>query len=481
MRLSHFAVAFIFTGAAGAGIAQNIDASSILMSRKKIAPAPSKGNSTLSLPGAIDVPLSDSIADVSTDEAEATVGRGYNTFKNYITDYQCVEPRTGKYQNFAPKGNAIVRSDFVSDEKSRSSVSGGGFSIGASFKSIGIGFSQSSSDGTSFNSIDEYYRVYRRMELNGKEIIDVKWTPQAEAYLKNNDIKGFVKTCGTKYVRIVRGGQILDSMIQTSISQTASGSADANAVGINFASIISLGVSDSTAETNLSKQANIIINHYGKGTLFTPPFPYPSVAPGPAVGASGAASSAGTGTGAGTGVAVPNSRLISLLQYASTDGYDANVLKAGRASAVPLWIRVQRYSDQNLPLAEKIPQWPDQIAFIMQKKYPTFQDLLTVKTDLDWALTSVVGGRLKFYTLEEITDANGNKISAETQAKERLAKAVQLMADFQSDVAQCSAAIDNELQKQSDGQPAVNLCAVLIETHLKQDAVNALKLSRKLS
>jgi hypothetical protein len=436
----------------------------------------SEASRAISAPLAAVIETDVAFSQLSTSEAEAQVGRGYDVWNGRTTKVACVEPRTAADRlPFEPKVESGVIYTRSRELREHSSVGGGGVSLGLMLKNVGIGFSHSSTSGNFFNSVDEYVRTGKFVELKGIELVRVKWTAEARDLLAQNRIYEFVQKCGTRYISLVRAGQSIDTTARAKMTVQGTGAADANAMKITFGQVLSLGATSSSAETRLNTNTEISYVGFGRGTRVDAPVPFPAL-PAPAGAAASAAASAASDVGAGTGVSVPNGQLTSLLTYVkSPSGFAKDVGEDGLAQAVPLWLRAERYAASplgDLPNVGRIPKWLDDLEALLAEHYGVFQDLATVRSDLDYALEPGAIKRYDVYYAWSTADAK-------KEAEDRRAKTDDILKAFQTALAACQRTVADELSKMPQTSSAVSTCQALLKDKLTPKMVGDLRLVRK--
>ena len=351
------------------------------------------------------------------------------------------------------------------------------------------------------SALPEVIRVYSQIATVGTERRNVRWS-KAASNLLQTDMKKFLQQCGTRYVRGVFAGHMLDESVHFQLTAKSHSTSDATSLSVGVANLFSASAAFSDADASYSQIATVTLTSYGKGALSVPPLPSPAPAPqgGAAPGGSpppahaadapdkpksdkpadggnqpggpsSSASSSSSATAGGSGA--PLSPLATMVNYYNTGFTDA-VTTAPKSTAVPLYITTERYRGKlGLSGTNKIPVWADDLMALVVARSDTYDDLVTAISDLKFALSQGVYSRLAtFYKEDDAT------------AKQKQTAAKQLLVDFQKAVKGCQDLLtaNKETVPNPDAPgknvSAVTLCQRKLDVSLTDDKVAAVKLTR---
>jgi hypothetical protein len=476
--------------------AQEFGAGGVTVSRPAAPPDKAKSRGTSPLSAVVPTPA-ETLAEIPISDAFATVGRGFDPATGRILDIVCVE---GTEADHSLGEGTIVKADMrvVSDEKSHANASGSSVGFSAMIKAVSFGFGTSSSEASMFNSVDQYARIYSRIATVGTERRNVRWSADARRLLQTN-MAEFLKQCGTRYVRAVYAGHLLDTSVHFMLNKEVQTSADAAGLSIGVQNLFSVSGAVSDADASLNQLASARLIHHGRGTLSLPPAPsiappagdavpaFPPAAqapadPAPPAGqspadtanppqAGGPSSSAGSSSSAAAGAPpTPVSPLAILMNYYNT-GFAAAVAADKKKSALPLYIVADRYVDKyGLSGSKSVPIWADTLMAAVAAKRETYDDLVTAISNLRDALAPRPTSRIMTFYVETADVAKGKQ-----------ATAAQILADFQAAVKTCQALLAAGNERTANGTAAVDVCQRALDTSLTSAKVAEVTLTRKFS
>ena len=399
-----------------------------------IKPAPGKPSI---LGGTTAIPPLVPLEEVATDDAFASVGRGFDPITGRVLDIVCVEGTETDWTMPAGATKTKAHYDTATSDRSHQSVSSSAVSVSALIKVVSLGFGTSSSSSSMFNSVDQTGRLYSRIAVQGVERRNVKWSDRADWLLRNN-LPEFLKQCGTRYVRAVYSGHLFDDTVTFRLRQDQEGAASANSLSLGVGKIFSASAAFADAQTKLDAIADTRVEHYGRGVLAVPPAPGANVGP------------------------VENE-----FAYYNT-GFLTAVTANPTKGALPLWIEADRYVDKDmLPNRGRIPVWTDQIIAAVLGKTDVYNDLVTAISDLKYALTPGPIERLKFY----------DGVTAD-QARDKQKVAADMLAAFQKAVVRCQELSTAGVEIPSPGKYAVTECQQGLDDALTPTKVAAITLPR---
>ncbi len=243
---------------------------------------------SLSNPGGGDTLSS---ANMPNEVFFASLGRGYNPFTGKL-GIVCVVPVSQDEELAGSEPYVFMHT--VSDEKSMAQASANSVSASGMFKFVSAGVGTSSTNSSMFNSVERYGRVYARIATKITDRHDVKWSPEAEQLLKDRKLTEFLQTCGTRYVRTVYAGHLLDETVYFKLNEDSHSMGSSTSLSIGVAKIFGGSASFCDAQTNLNTYSSVDLQSYGVGVLSLPTLPAQeggAPAPAPAPPAPGAPSS----------------------------------------------------------------------------------------------------------------------------------------------------------------------------------------------
>jgi hypothetical protein len=468
-RMAALAGVFLAVAATQTALGQELDPSTIRISKPRPSPAPAApgGMVPYSLPGVeTDGSRSLSVVELPTSDFFALVGRGYDPLTDRILDPVCVlgtepdwklEPRTRQFAEIGVTENL----------KSHGKSSGSGFSFGATIKSFTLGLSTSSVDSNYMNSVDKFARAYASVATSGLERRNVKWSPEAMAMLRSGNASWvrterarFLASCGTHYVRAVFRGHLLDSTARFKLNQEASSNADASSLSIGVEKIFGAGASSSDAQTSVDSKSVATIRHNGRGALGLPPFGTAGVTPPTAAASAGGAATPASGSASGAastgGGGATEETVASLIRYYNRD-FRTLVAQADLDTGVPLTVIVERYTNKpSLPLLSRIPKWGDDIMDLVLSKTDAYRDLVFTISDLEWATAPGYEARSsEFFQALPVTASEPDQTAA---AKARLKNATAVLNRFKADSEVCRKLLERGSEVAANGQPAIAQC-----------------------
>lgn len=482
---------------------QEFGAGGVTVSRLPSRPATSqpKGAGTLSatvLKSTVVPTPTDTLAEVPTSDAFATVGRGFDPATGRILDIVCVE---GVEEDHTLGDGTLVRADMrlVADERSHGGASGSSVGFSAMVKAVSFGFGTSTSQANMFNSVDQYARIYSRVATVGTERRNVRWSRDARQLLRTN-LAEFLKQCGTRYVRAVYAGHLLDTSVHFMLNRTSKSTSDATGLSIGVANLFSVSGAVSDADASMNQTATARLIHNGRGALSIPPAPgiappggraaaggqpqaeRPGDLPSPPSGqpapdpakpqdAGGPSSSAGSSSSAAAGaLEQPTSPLATVMNYYNT-GFIQAVTADKKKSALPLYIVADRYVDKNaLSGRELVPIWADDLMAAVGAKQGTYDELITAISNLQDALAPGPSPRINVFYVDTVEVAR----TKQTAAK-------QLLVDFQKAVKTCQTLLAAGKERTADGTSAVDACQRALDGSLTDSKVANVMLSRKFN
>ncbi|MCJ2068974.1 hypothetical protein MKK75_09190 [Methylobacterium sp. J-030] len=366
-------------------------------------------------------------SDIPPPKLSVALGQGYDIIKNALRG-DCVV-QNGHDHSDGRKGAAQFDVEYintVSDMQSYDKVSQQSATFSFTYKLFSAGLDDDMHTETSFSSVNQFARLYRRIITKIETRNDGAWSDTAQK-IANKDLSKaatrteFMDVCGTHFVSAIYRGDVVDQTIHFTLKKDKYEKDSKLKLSAGLTGLFNAGYSNNDAETKINEVATYIATRNGDQGLIGKNAPDPNKTGG----------------------------ILEAARYIHST-YSDQVAAAEPDQSAIIGVDVQPYWRFALKGRENFGRWQDVAFDSLKARQPTFERLLSAMGDLSFALS--------------ITDPAKRAIfykDVEDTLKAKLILAAKIKKSFESAAATCYRAALGTSEADATAKCGADLTAAL--------------------